>query len=426
MKGLILIMAFASAAFGINYHGCTLAPDNLHGWVVCSDTVLILHTTDGGMSWVPQEAPLDTNPRRFADVTCTDDSNAYVTGLHALWAGEILQTTDGGDNWYTQITGFAKNGTRVEFIDQNHGWAVGGDGCLARTTDGGGYWEQVNTDWWTAEYYGVSFVNQWDGWICAGWPDSVTQGQGYICSSNDGGIIWDTLDGYHAAGYEDFFDIHFFNVNEGIVVGGYDSTYAPIVWKTTNGGDNWNPISVPPNAYYLRALDFVELEGWAVGKSGTIIHTTDAGNTWTTQSSPSDSTLFDVDFIDHLNGLACGYDHILRTTNGGQNWLSVGIQEYNSTVPTGNALTVSPNPFSQSTRIDYGAVQSPTRTEINIYDACGRLVRSFYPVPIIQSQESAVLWDGTNNQGARVPPGIYFVRFCTSEQTSSEKLVLLE
>ena len=210
MKGLILIMAFASAAFGINYHGCTLAPDNLHGWVVCSDTVLILHTTDGGMSWVPQEAPLDTNPRRFADVTCTDDSNAYVTGLHALWAGEILQTTDGGDNWYTQITGFAKNGTRVEFIDQNHGWAVGGDGCLARTTDGGGYWEQVNTDWWTAEYYGVSFVNQWDGWICAGWPDSVTQGQGYICSSNDGGIIWDTLDGYHAAGYEDFFDIHFF------------------------------------------------------------------------------------------------------------------------------------------------------------------------------------------------------------------------
>jgi photosystem II stability/assembly factor-like uncharacterized protein len=426
MKGLILLVALTSTAFAINYHGCTLAPDNVNGWIVCLDTTLIIHTSDGGTTWIPQEVPPDTIARRLWDVTCYDGSRAWTTGKHNLHAGEILGTTDGGNLWERQEAGFSKYGTRIEFIDQNHGWAVGGDGALARTTNGGQLWERVFTDWYQAEYYGVSFVNQWDGWICAGWPDSMAAGQGYIVATNDGGIFWDTLDGYHAAGYEDFFDIHFFNINEGIVVGGVDGTYEPIVWKTTNGGDTWNPISVPANVYYLRAVDFVELEGWAVGKSGSMIHTTDGGNTWTPQSSTADSTLFDVDFIDHLNGLACGYDHILRTTNGGQDWLRVGIEEIKTEAPQQVSLTAKPNPFSKLTNINYGVEPSAQRIELNIYDACGRLVRSFYPVSSIQYQESSVLWDGTDNQGIHVPAGIYFVRLGTREQTTSEKLVLLE
>ncbi len=426
MRGLILLVALTSTAFAINYHGCTLAPDNVNGWIVCLDTTLIIHTSDGGSTWVPQEVPPDTIARRFWDVTCYDGSHAWTTGKHNLHAGEILGTSDGGNVWERQEAGFSKYGTRIEFYNQNIGWSVGGDGALARTTNGGQLWERIFTDWYQAEYYGVSFVNQWDGWICAGWPDSIATGQGYIVATNDGGIFWDTLDGYHAAGYEDFFDIHFFNINEGIVVGGVDGTYEPIVWKTTNGGTTWNPISVPANVYYLRAVDFVELEGWAVGKSGSMIHTTDGGNTWTTQTSPADSTLFDVDFIDHLNGLACGYDHILRTTNGGQDWLRVGIQELNTATPEQIALTAKPNPFSSTSVINFGMVNGAERIDIEIYDAGGRLVKSFDPVSSVGYQGSWVLWDGTDNQGMRVPAGIYFVRLTTREQTATEKLVLLE
>ena len=420
MKGIIILfVAFFSTAFAINYHGCALAPDTVHGWVVCFDTVLILRTTNSGASWIPQQVPPDTIGRRLWDITCHDDTLAWITGLHFLHTAEILHTNDGGDYWYRQEAGFSKYGTRLEFYNQDIGWAVGGLGQVARTTNGGGYWERVNTEWFEAEYYGVSFVNQWDGWICAGWPDSIATGQGYIVSTNDGGIIWDTLDGYHASGYEDFFDIHFFNVNEGIVVGGYDSTYVPIVWKTTNGGSTWNPINLPGNVYYLRAVDFIDFEGWAVGKSGSIIHTTDGGDTWATQASPADSTLFDVDFIDHQNGLACGYDHILRTTNGGQTWTSVGIQENKASVPASIALNVSPNPFRQLTNINYGMEQSAERIEINIYDSGGRLVRSLYP-------ESPVLWNGTDNQGKRLPAGVYFVELNSSDQTIKQKIVMLE
>ena len=266
-------------------------------------------------------------------------------------------------------------------------------------------------------------------WICAGWPDSVANGQGYIVRSYDGGITFDTLNGYHASGHEDFFDIHMFNVFDGIVVGGYDSTFAPIIWKTTDGGENWNPVSAPANAYYLRAVDFVDQEGWAVGKSGTIIHTTNGGNTWTTQSSPCDTTLFDVDFCDHLHGLACGYNYILMTTNGGQNWQQVGIAEHDAGIPTATALTASPNPFTNIIQIRYSILDSRYLIQepaLRIYDAGGRLVRSFYLVSSIQDQGSAVKWDGTDERGQRLPPGIYFAELNTALEVRTAKLILME
>ena len=67
MKYILLILTIISGLSAFNYHGCALAPDNLHGWVVCLDTVLILHTSDGGSTWQPQTAP--GNARKFFDVT---------------------------------------------------------------------------------------------------------------------------------------------------------------------------------------------------------------------------------------------------------------------------------------------------------------------------------------------------------------------
>jgi photosystem II stability/assembly factor-like uncharacterized protein len=429
MKYIALLLIFCSSALAINYHGCTLAPDNLHGWVVCTDTTLILHTTDGGLTWAPQSVPPDTIGRRIFDVTCVDGLHAWTTGKHNLHAAEILATTDGGNLWERQIAGFSKYGTRIEFLNQNYGIAIGGDGALARTTDGGGFWDQIFTDWYQAEYYGVSIVNQYDSWICAGWPDSLATGQGYIVWTADGGLTWDTLNGYHAPGYEDFFDIHMFNVVEGIVVGGYEDTYEPIIWKTTDGGETWSPRSAPVNTYYLRAMDFIDTLGWAVGKSGSIIHTTNGGDTWTTQSSPADSTLFDVDFSDAQHGLICGYDYILRTTNAGQTWTHVGVEELTSSTPLNSTLTVTPNPCRQDLRIQYTIHDTESMihdVNFRIYDAAGREVKSFNHESSIVNHESMFSWDGTDAKGNRVPAGIYFIELNTSGQVASEKVIMLE
>ena len=61
-----------------------------------------------------------------------------------------------------------------------------------------------------------------------------------------------------------------------VVTARYDSGAAPAsdtpgVWSIQNSGTDSN----------LNAVDFVDSQrGWAVGGNGTILHTSDAGQTW--------------------------------------------------------------------------------------------------------------------------------------------------
>jgi photosystem II stability/assembly factor-like uncharacterized protein len=423
MKYALLFLTMVSVVSAINYHGCALAPDHQHGWIACLDTVLILHTTNGGTSWTPQTTPSGT--LRFFDVTCLDDQLAWTCGIE----GEILHTKNGGSEWYQQLAAFAKYGTRIEFIDQNFGWAAGGDGLVAKTENGGTSWIQYPSPWPRAEFYGLWFVNQDEGWIVAGWPDSLDTGQGIIGHSTNGGINWTLL--YESPTYEDFFDVFFFDTLSGVVVGGDEADYSPLILKTNDGGTSWDTIDAPPNSYYLRAVDFVGNEGWAVGRFGTIIHSTDSGATWTFQTSPATNTLFDVDFSDDLHGLACGYDMILRTTDGGQSWQNVGVQENQSSKPQMTALEVHPNPFRRMTNI---TLQMPNKFQnlnvqhqinLKIFDASGRLVKSFNPESCILNHESVIFWDGKDEEGRYLPGGVYFIRLVTPQQELTKKVTLL-
>lgn len=418
MKYVIVGLVVLSSVFAHNYHGITLAPDNLHGWVVCLDTALIFHTTDGGVTWTEQQN-IPANAKRIFDVTCFDELNAWTCGI----LGEILFTVDGGSLWEVQTSGLAKYATRIEFIDSAHGWAACGDGTVGRTESGGGTWEQIFTPWYTAEYYGVSFVNQLDGWVVAGYPDSLLTGQGLIISSNDGGIDWTLL--YESPGYEDFFDVHFFHLLDGIIVGGDETDYSPLILKTTNAGLDWDTIPAPANTYYLRAVDFVGDHGWAVGRFGTIIYTNDAGNTWTFQNNPAVNTLFDVDFTDTLHGLTCGDGIILRTTDGGQTWIDAGIHEHESEKTANASLQVHPNPFTKLTAINFevGSRQYAVGS-LKIYDITGKLVKQ-WNYPTIQPSNH-ITWDGTDEVGNKVSVGVYVVRLESDGFTATEKITVLK
>ena len=64
------------------------------------------------------------------------------------------------------------------------------------------------------------------------------------------------------------------------------------------------------------------LRGWAVGDKGTILATTNGGETWTKQESGTYANLFSIAFQpDGAHGRAVEQDGpILTTTDGGQSW----------------------------------------------------------------------------------------------------------
>jgi len=61
--------------------------------------------------------------------------------------------------------------------------------------------------------------------------------------------------------------------------------------------------------------------GWIVGEEGTILHTDDGGQTWSTQKSGTDKNLMKICAIDDQTAIAVGADSaIVRTTDGGATW----------------------------------------------------------------------------------------------------------
>ena len=83
-------------------------------------------------------------------------------------------------------------------------------------------------------------------------------------------------------------------------------------WFTVSSGttENLNGIYMLPSGV-----------GYAVGNSGTIIKTTDSGNSWNSVTSGTASALNDVYFFDDNVGVIVGdAGLILRTTNGGGIW----------------------------------------------------------------------------------------------------------
>ena len=63
--------------------------------------------------------------------------------------------------------------------------------------------------------------------------------------------------------------------------------------------------------------------GYAVGVKGTIIKTTDGGNTWQLQSSGSDQDFHAVDMFDTNRAIAVGNGIAYNTVNGGASWQPV-------------------------------------------------------------------------------------------------------
>lgn len=93
-------------------------------------------------------------------------------------------------------------------------------------------------------------------------------------------------------------------------------------------------ISIFSQGHYAQGIDLLDVqfinpnEGWAVGKSGLIIHTSNAGQSWEQQYSGTTDILSSVCFVDPMNGWAAGqFMCILRTTDGGNNWITQNSED---------------------------------------------------------------------------------------------------
>lgn len=94
-----------------------------------------------------------------------------------------------------------------------------------------------------------------------------------------------------------------------------------IVYSNTE--EQWLQASSPVQSLLTAVFFINEQQGWAVGHDSTIINTQDGGLTWQIQQylPELDKPLLDIIFFDTKHGLAIGaYGQSFRTTDGGVTW----------------------------------------------------------------------------------------------------------
>lgn len=142
-----------------------------------------------------------SNPKQFGftvfDVDYFDNNNVIAVGAD----GGIAKSADGGANWtygpFTYINNAGQR-TKTSFLDVHYvsastAYAVGGGGCMAKTTDGGASWSFVQTPLFTnnKNINTCWFLDENRGYIGGEFNtlDSVPK----VYFTINGGNTWDSL-----------------------------------------------------------------------------------------------------------------------------------------------------------------------------------------------------------------------------------------
>ncbi len=123
----------------------------------------IIHTTDGGQTWEPVDAPDIGGMNQLRSVWFVDRKFGCAVGDD----GSILVTSNGGRKW-TLCRKVTDNALyAVCFTDSKNGWAVGEDGIILKTTNSGKSWKKERAS--TREtLYGLHFNEKGNAGIAVG------------------------------------------------------------------------------------------------------------------------------------------------------------------------------------------------------------------------------------------------------------------
>jgi photosystem II stability/assembly factor-like uncharacterized protein len=161
---------------------CFVDPQN--GWAVGEEGT-ILHTTDGGKTWEKQKSPV---PFYLMKVY-------FVTPLKGWIVGErthILSTVDGGKTWNIQFKDEDFILKSISFCDPLHGWAVGEYGFIYHTKNGGANWKKQAGHFDISEETGAVEGGNFLFDITAVDPQTAWAVgiDGYVIRTLDGGKTW--------------------------------------------------------------------------------------------------------------------------------------------------------------------------------------------------------------------------------------------
>ncbi|HEX7320618.1 MAG TPA: hypothetical protein VF399_09740 [bacterium] len=256
-----------------------------------------------------------------------------VYAVSYTYPSAVAKSTNGGATWTTvgSISGNGYSGA-IDPTNQDKVY-VGTGSYFYRTTNGGTNWSSTYVA--NTYPYGLVVNNLVPSTIYgAGYAYDNVKWRMAFFKSTDSGVSWSTVYLYDSSAYGYGVAINRTNPNIVYVCGYsyYNSTYVPLIYKSTNGGTNWTltTTGIPSTAYYINSIAVHPTNPNIVyaGAYSGIYRSIDAGATWTQTSTHYYNYGMAVSSASPNVAYAAGYTDIFKTTDAGVTWAtaSTGFQ----------------------------------------------------------------------------------------------------
>ena len=372
---------------------------------------LLMKTTDGGATW---------NPINFSGINFLSAGD-HILNMQFLnnnvgfitvgpYSGSY-GTTDGGLTWsLINLPGNHCYNQGLFFFDENNGF-IGGSGCFQGEL--------------------ISYVSA-SPWLTGTWAPSVIQGPSFTPANM---IV----------------DIQFYNSNYGLA-----ASKSGYIFRTTNGGLNWDSVSTPGVNHELTSVMIVNdtlayTSYKANGNGFGLFISTDAGQSWSFDGNSAtfaypdifgthltasgrmyaggySNTMIDgiifsnnnplqiwnYDIVDYsINDLASYNDSIVFAV-GDSGYMVVnypqGLTSLSNLTHENDNFNVFPNPTADVLNFTFNGSNQNRQAQFAIYTTMGQLVKAGAVSNAIDVSALA--------------PGIYFVELTNNGVLSQKKIVI--
>jgi photosystem II stability/assembly factor-like uncharacterized protein len=271
---------------------------------------------------VPPKTVVEENLNYFPDlqaIAFIDNQTSIAVGIN----GTILRSVDGGASWDKVDSGIQSWLTSLAVLDNNRIIAVGSNGTILRSVDGGASWAQVDSGS-QSPLTSLAILDK-DHIIAAGYD-------GTILRSNDGGTSWTKIESSNQSPLSSLAALD----NNLIIAVGDKGT----ILRSDDRGASWAQADSATQSLLssLAVLDKNHII--AAGYDGTILRSDDGGASWGKVDSGTQSELISLTVLDKNSIIAVGFEGtILRSDDRGDSWAQVD----NGTQSSFNSLAVLDN-----------------------------------------------------------------------------------
>jgi len=257
------------------------------------------------------------------------DRRLIAVGAH----GHVVYSDDDGQNWMQGRVPVSVTLTAVYFSSGDYGWAVGHDGVILNTTDGGKNWNK-QFDGYQANKAIVKAAGRAKERAQANLDAAEESGDEVAIEDAEMALetatyaLQDAEYDMETGSTKPFLDVWFYDAKRGYAVGAYG-----MFFHTTDGGVTWEDMSstLPnPERLHINSISIVGTHSLVlVGEMGMILRSDDLGASWRTLEAPYDGSLFGLLASGQRQLLFGLRGHVYASDDAGISWveLETGSQQ---------------------------------------------------------------------------------------------------